>query len=128
MKRTLESSVQRAVAQLLDQHPFYRGYWWHTPNERSLRNEAVILQGHGVKAGVPDILCVRPSGRFSGLALELKREKAPPSAVTTAQKQWLRTLFGCGWYVAVARGVDEAVAHIDVYADPLRHPDVAPEI
>ena len=127
-RQSHEAAVQRAVCQYMDASPWYRGFWFHTPNERSLRNEAFVLSGHGVKAGIPDVLVVRPSGRFVGLALELKREKAPPSALSTAQRQWLRTLFACGWYTCVGRGIDEAIEHLTIYADPLRHPDDLPEI
>ena len=124
----LEAAVQKAVSDFMDTSPWYRGWWFHVPNERHERVHAVQLKREGVKRGVPDVLCIRPSGRFQGLAMELKRPKAPPSAVSREQREWLRLFGQCGWYVCVARGVDEALAHLDVYADPGRHPGHAPEV
>ena len=111
-----EAEVQRAVAEYMDASPFYRSFWFHPPQERWEGRHAKILARAGVKAGIPDILVVRPSGAFSGLALELKRPKAPPSAVPPAQRAWLRTFDQCGWATCVARGVDEALAVLQWYA------------
>ena len=114
--RISEAKVQRTVAEYLDSSPFYRGHWWHTPNERSLRQEAFILKRAGVKPGIPDIIVVRPAGGYAGMALELKRPHAPPSALSAEQRRWLRTFEQCGWYATVARGVDEALDKLRWYA------------
>ena len=115
---TTEAQVQRAIAELLDTSPFFRGHWFHVPNERREKSHAVVLKREGVKPGVPDILVVRPSGRYVGMALELKRPGAPPSAVSVEQRRWLRTFEQCGWCAVVARGVDEALAALQRYAEP----------
>ena len=107
--KVLEAKVQRAVCEFMDASPWYRGWWFHVPNERREKMHAVVLKREGVKKGVPDILCIRPSGDYVGLALELKRPGAPPSAVTAEQKAWLRSFRQMGWATAVARGVDEAL-------------------
>ena len=119
-EKVLEAKVQRAVCELMDASPFYRGWWFHVPNERREKMHAVVLKREGVKKGVPDILCIRGSvvdgTAYVGLALELKRPGAPPSAVTAGQKAWLRSFRQMGWATAVARGVDEALDVLQWYS------------
>lgn len=111
-----EAQVQRTVVAWMRQSPFYRDHFFHCPNERSSQRQAWALEKAGVRPGVPDLLVVRPSGHFVGLALELKRDKAPPSAVSAAQRRWIRTFEQCHWAAGVARGVDEALEWLEWYA------------
>ena len=119
-----EFQIQKALVAFMESSPWYRGFFFHPPQERHERHHAFKLKHVGVKAGVPDLLVVRPSGTFTGLALELKRDRAPPSAVSRAQRQWLSTLEQCGWCARVARGIDEGMAVLRWYADGARpdHP------
>lgn len=117
-----ESDLQRSVARLLD----HAGLTWcHVPNGGK-RNaiEAAKLKGHGVKAGVPDVIvfdafpdpgaddCDRHLNEirgtwYFGLAIELKTGKNKP---TPTQIEWHARLLLCGWRVEVCRSIDEVLA------------------
>jgi hypothetical protein len=114
-----EEAEQRALMRWLElQHPAAYEHTCHVPNGggRS-KAEAGIFRALGVKPGVPDLLCFLPRGGSAGLALELKRRNAPPSAVSCAQAEWLTRLRENGWSVAVARGFDEARALFAAYLE-----------
>ena len=108
-----ESVEQADVADYLNTRGLL---WFHCPNERSSAKQAKILSTQGTMSGVPDILILSPPpgapGRV-GTAIELKRRKAPPSATSRAQVQWLENLRGCGWVAEVAHGAGPAVALIE---------------
>lgn len=89
-------------------------YYFHVPNERKGKLEAQILNGQGVKSGVPDILILCPAGRWHGLAIELKRTQGHPKPSPT-QAAWLEQLKAQGYYTAVAWGWDEARQHVNDY-------------
>jgi hypothetical protein len=65
------------------------------------------MKGLGVKAGVPDIIAIRHGRAF---ALELK---APGGRLTPAQLDAHEGLRAAGAVVAVAYGLDEAVAQLE---------------
>lgn len=112
-----EEAEQRALMTWLRlQHPTAYEHTAHPPNggARS-KAEAGAFKALGVKPGVPDLLCFMRRGEFSGLALELKRRNAPPSAVSCDQAEWLTRLRANGWSVAVARGFDEARVLFESY-------------
>ena len=113
---TTERQVQVAVADYMDRHSFFRDFWLHVPNERSDKVQAALLKREGVKAGVPDILVIRPARGFVGMALELKRPNAPPSSLSQAQRMWLEQFDRMGWYATVAKGVDAALEKLRWYA------------
>jgi hypothetical protein len=81
------------------------------------RHKAVAgrLKAEGVRRGIPDVLLLVPSGQWHGLALELKRRNAPPSAVSPEQRWWHERLHARGFRVVVARGADEAVTAVCEY-------------
>ncbi len=79
------------------------------------RREAALLKKSGVRAGVPDLLIfdsppMRPQKR--GVALEMKREGASPSAVSPAQREWLDALSERGWVGMVGRGAADALKQL----------------
>lgn len=88
----------------------------HVPNggQRGKRI-AGRMKAMGVKPGVPDILCFVPSRGHNGLAIEMKRPGAPPSATSKEQHAWLRHLEGLGWHACVCRGFEEAKTAIEGY-------------
>jgi hypothetical protein len=115
--RRREDAEQRALMEWLQlQHPEAFEHTCHPPNGggRS-KAEAGAFKALGVKPGVPDVLCFLRRGGSVGLALELKRQGAPPSAVSRDQEKWLARLRDNGWSVAVARGFDEARAQFEAY-------------
>lgn len=73
---------------------------WHTPNGggRS-RTEAAILQGLGVRAGIPDLLFFR-KGRLYGVEC-----KVPGGTLTAAQSACLTELAAQGCEVVVVDNV-----------------------
>ena len=120
-----ERAVQQEVARWLDASPLFADYWFHPPNERSERTQAYLLKRAGVKAGVPDVLVIRPAGPYVGLALELKRPGAPPSALRPAQRLWLERFRECGWMAEAACGEEEALAVLGRYARLVMELDMA---
>lgn len=115
--REIEDAEQIAlIGWLRLHHPLAATYTTHPPNGgvRSKR-EAGRFRAMGVSPGVPDVLCFLRCGRFNGLAIELKRPGAPPSAVSREQLLWLKLLDGQGWKTAICRGFEEAKPVIDTY-------------
>jgi hypothetical protein len=99
-----ERQVHLGVARYLN---LRRAVWFHTPNGGS-RNviEAARFKSLGVRPGIPDIVILAPCL----CALELKRERR--SSTTDAQKAWLQAFADAGFKVAVARGIDDALAKL----------------
>jgi hypothetical protein len=113
-----EAQIQRAVIQHLTRRAPPDVFTFHVPNGgwRS-RVEAKILKAIGTVAGVPDIVCI-----FQGrvYALELKAGRGRLTDVQHVVHERLRE---AGANVAVARGIDEALAQLEAW-NLLRH-DVA---
>lgn len=94
---------------LRHQYPAVFARTIHVPNGgKRGRRVAGRLKAMGTKPGVPDVLCFVPSREFRGLAIEMKRPGAPPSATTEEQIDWLRYLEAVGWHCCICRGFDEA--------------------
>jgi hypothetical protein len=77
-------------------HPANGG--WRSPIE------AAILKGLGVRAGVPDVIAVKEGRTY---ALEIK---SPGGRLTAAQSAAHAALRAAGAEVAVAYGIDAAIA------------------
>jgi hypothetical protein len=73
------------------------------------RVEAAILKGMGVRAGVPDIIAIK-GGRC--YALELK---AAGGRLTPVQRDAHAALVAAGAAVAVAYGLDDALAQLEAW-------------
>lgn len=115
--REIEEAEQMALMAWLElQYPAVFERTIHTPNggHRSKR-VAGRLKALGTKRGVPDLLCFVPSREFRGLAVEMKRPGAPPSAVRSEQIDWLRYLEAIGWHCCICRGFDEARTAFEGY-------------
>ncbi len=72
--------------------------------------EAAIFKGMGVKAGMPDIVAIRGGHTF---LLELK---APGGRLTAVQRETHAALAAAGATVAVACGLDDALAQLEAWA------------
>jgi hypothetical protein len=85
----------------------------HSPNGgiRSIVT-AVRLKRMGTKRGFPDLVMLVPSGRFNGLALELKVDKNKP---TKEQIEWLSFFSECGFHAVSVVGFDAARRVIEKY-------------
>ena len=110
-----EAQIQRAVIQHLTWRARPDAFAFHVPNGgwRS-RFEAKILKAIGTVAGVPDIICI-----FEGrcYALELK---AGRGRLTDVQRVVHERLRAAGAEVAVAHGIDQALAQLEAW-NLLRH-------
>lgn len=88
-------------------------YSFHVPNERrSTPQHGAILKRMGVTSGVCDLFILKPSGRFNGLAIELK---VKPNKPTPAQMKFIETLNANGYLAVVRYGADEAIKTIEDY-------------
>ena len=102
-----EQQIQRAVFEHLAIRAASTVFAFHPANGgwRS-RVEAAILKGMGVRAGVPDIIAIKGGQCY---ALELK---APDGRLTPVQRDAHAALAAAGATVAVAYGLDEALARL----------------
>jgi len=102
-----ELQIHRAVVELLNRAARPGVAWTHMP-AGELRDPAVAgkLAGMGTKPGWPDLLLIK-GGRLYGL--ELKRVDG---RVSPAQVRAHGNLLLAGAVVAVARGLDEAIAKL----------------
>lgn len=108
-----EEDLQKTLARYLD---LLGLVWVHPPNEIKAKPQYLKKRkALGVKAGVPDVLIFNPSGKYNGLAIELKVGYNKPSQ---AQLDWLDKLAGLGWLTLVAYSLDEAIEVIDNYIKP----------
>ena len=105
-----EQQIQRAVFEHLTVRGAPAMFAFHPANGgwRS-RVEAAILKAMGVKAGVPDIIAIK-GGRC--YALELK---APDGRLTPVQRDAHAALAAAGATVAVAYGLDDALARLEAW-------------
>jgi VRR-NUC domain len=113
-----EQQLQRAVLDHLRWRAVPNTFAFHPANGgwRSAI-EAQILKSQGVVAGVPDVIIVH-GGRTYGLEL-----KADSGRLSDAQRQCHEQMRAAGADVAVAHGIDQALAQLEGW-NLLRH-DVA---
>lgn len=115
MKRP-EEALQRQVAAYLN--AAYPGLtWWHTANGMGRsRAEAGILKAMGVKAGVPDLTIIMPTG--SAAFIELKAAKG---RLSESQKAFRDGVQACGCFWAECRSLAEVAGTLDAWLGPLGH-------
>lgn len=87
---------------------------FHIPNggARS-KSEAARFKAAGVKAGVPDIFLPAPSGKHSGLFIEMKRRKG--GRISAEQEIYLKDLAQMGYAVCICYGWEDAADTIKTY-------------
>ncbi len=108
-----EDDEQRAVVDWLEVH---RICFFAVPNGGYRRHiEAAIMQGLGVRKGVPDLIIAEapPIGGYHAAAIEMKRQRG--GVVSPEQRVWLEKLRQRGWAVAVCEGADEAIAQLEAW-------------
>ncbi|MBT9136086.1 MAG: hypothetical protein DDT34_01159 [Firmicutes bacterium] len=90
-------------------------FMFHTPNggARCKRTRG-RLKAMGTRPGVPDWLLPLPSGRYIGLAIEMK---SPSGALSKDQKVWLSRLADAGYLTGTARTTEEFTALLFRYLD-----------
>src|SRR5262245_44503369 len=103
-----EAALQRSVIQHLTWRARPGAFFFHVPlGGYRTRVESAILKAIGTVAGVPDIICI-----FGGrcYALELKAERG---RLTDVQRVVHERLREAGANVAVAHGIDQALAQLE---------------
>ena len=102
-----EQQIQRAVIEHLTWRARPGAFSFHVPNG-GWRSpiEAKILKAIGTVAGIPDIICIFEGRAY---ALELKSEGG---RVTDVQRVVHERLREAGAEVAVAHGIDQALAQL----------------
>ncbi len=116
--KTPEEDLQRQCVQLAENlvwaHPLLN-YLFHPANGgKRPKGEAGKLKALGVKPGVPDLILPfpSPSGRWPGMALELK---SPEGRVSGSQNDWLYECQRHGWLTGTVRTLEEFQDYIDIF-------------
>ncbi len=91
--------------------------WMHAIPNGGGRSAAQggMLKAEGVKPGVSDICLPYRTARYSGLYIELKREKGKPSDVKADQEEFLLYVREQGFRGVVAFGWRHAADYIQEY-------------
>jgi hypothetical protein len=105
-----EAALQRQVMVHVDAQSARGTFVFHVPNggKRS-KVQAAILKGLGVRAGVPDLICIK-AGRVCALEL-----KAPRGRLSAAQKGTIDEMKAAGAAVAVASDIDSALDKLELW-------------
>jgi hypothetical protein len=107
MKRP-EQEIQKALADHLRARAPRDVYWFHPANGgRRTAIEGAVLKACGVRAGTPDLFLIK-SGKTYGL-----EPKAANGRVCPAQKAAHDEMRAAGAEVAVAVGIDAALAQLE---------------
>jgi hypothetical protein len=107
MKRP-EQGIQKALANHLRARAAAGTYWFHPANGGARTAiEGAVLKACGVRAGTPDLILIK-DGRTYGL--ELKADKGRVSPAQTKAHEEMRA---AGVTVAVATGIDDALAQLE---------------
>ena len=103
-----EALLQRTVFEHIAYRKQPGWQFWATPNasKRSPRYGAE-LKRQGMTAGVGDISALSPAGKYHELEL-----KTQTGRLSQAQKARLETMTGLGHTMAVAYGLDQALAKL----------------
>ncbi|MGE0766376.1 MAG: hypothetical protein AB7L90_07925 [Hyphomicrobiaceae bacterium] len=108
--RLNESQVQRAVVQHLMSRAVAQVFWFAVPNGGwRTKAEAAILNGHGVIAGVPDLIVI---ARGLPYGLELKPKHGVLSRV---QQETHARMREAGAIVATTYGLDDALRQLETW-------------
>lgn len=113
-----EEDLQRAcieIANCLERRRPLLQYLFHPANGgKRPKGEAGKMKALGVKTGVPDLLLPRPapSGRWRGLALELK---GPDGRTSEDQADWLEAFARDGWLTGLVWSIDDFQEYLEIF-------------
>ncbi|CAB4177863.1 VRR-NUC domain containing protein [uncultured Caudovirales phage] len=107
-----ESHLQQQCVKWL-QFQYSSLVWFHVPNggQRNIR-EAVRFKREGVKAGVADIILLRPNKSKHGLLIELKTKSGKQSP---DQKEFQKQTEFWNYQYSVCRNLDEFMKCVNDY-------------
>jgi len=116
--KTTEHLEQKAFCQYLDlkKIPYFA-----IPNGIFLSNKKLAykiinkMKREGFKVGVPDMFICVPKGKYSGLFVEMKKDKK--CYASKEQKKWLRILNDEGYKAIVCHGCSEAIEEYKKYME-----------
>ena len=109
-RRHPEQEIQKALADHLRARAAAGTYWFHPANGGARTAiEGAILKACGVRAGTPDLILIK-DGKTFGLEL-----KADNGRVSPAQAQAHQEMRAAGATVAVATGIDDALAQLEAW-------------
>ena len=109
-RRHPEQTLQKALADHLRARAAAGTYWFHPANGGARTAiEGAILKACGVRAGTPDLILIK-DGKTFGLEL-----KAPGGRVSPAQAHAHQEMKTAGAEVAVAVGIDNALAQLEAW-------------
>ena len=74
--------------------------------------EAAIMKGEGVTAGAADLFFFYPSGRYHGLAIEMK---SMDGTWRESQKKWAKAIEDVGYKYVLCRSFEQFVSTIEDY-------------
>lgn len=108
MGKQPEAILQRSVCQYLDQAlPHGWAYWHNHQNAPTVQAQA-RLKKLGVKAGLPDMMVVGPTGdNEPGVNLIVIELKSSKGRTTEAQEDWLDRFQRMGAHAAVCRSIED---------------------
>ena len=107
-----ESSLQISCVKWL-QFQYSSLVWFHVPNggKRNIR-EAVRFKREGVKAGIADLILLRPNKTKHGLCIELKTKIGKQSP---EQKEFQKQTEFWNYQYKVCRNLDEFMKTVNDY-------------
>jgi VRR-NUC domain len=109
-RRRPEQDIQKALAEHLRLRAHKDVFWFACENGGYRTSiEAAILKSCGIKRGVPDLILIK-SGRTYGIEL-----KAPNGRLSDAQRIAHEEMKAAGAKVAVAVGIDQAIAQLEAW-------------
>lgn len=112
--RTIESSIQISCIRWFRlQYPQYKDILIAVPNGGN--RDAItgaILKKEGVKAGVADLLLLKPNKYYGHLAIEMKQ---PSGRQSDSQKAWQRATEAAGNKYVVCHSLDEFIEAVNGY-------------
>lgn len=112
--RHLESQLQQSCVNFFRyQYPRVGRLLFAVPNGGARnRNEARIMKGEGVTAGVADLILLVPKGKYASLCIELKTENEKQ---TELQKSWQELTESAGNKYVICRNLHQFMTEIKIY-------------
>lgn len=94
--------------------------WWapalhHSPNEELHPIARQLAAAAGTRPGFPDYILPIKSGKYVGLAIELKATRPHKRQATPKQQAWLDHFTLNGWLAKVCHGADDALEALNDY-------------
>lgn len=116
-----EAVLQRSVCQYLDYALPHDWHYWHNHQNAPTVQAQARLKALGVKAGLPDMMVVGPTGdNEPGVNLIVIELKSAKGRTSLAQEDWLDWFANAGAHAAVIRSLDDLQDTLKFAGVPLR--------